>query len=122
MRTSAKTSNLRAAPTTKSTVLKQLAIHTPIRITGSTSDWFRIILPDGSSGYLAASLVETAERPIGQEPTNDRMYIWDAPDPVATPIAHIDKDDMVDILAKFNSFFLVRSSDGIYGWIPETSS
>lgn len=121
-RTSAKTSNLRTSPSTKSSILKQLPKHTPLMITGGIEKWLRVVLPDGTSGFLSSSLVEDAEQAIREELTHDRMYIWDSPNPTATPVANLEKDQSVAVLAQFDAFLLVRSSDGVYGWIPETSS
>ncbi|CAN5533873.1 hypothetical protein BH23BAC1_BH23BAC1_30210 [soil metagenome] len=118
MRTTPKSSNLRMSPDTKSEILKLLPRHTPVMLTGGIDSWFRVFLPDGSSGYISSSLVETADKPIRQENPKDRKFVWDTPGPEAIPLADLNENEEIPVLAQFNDFLYVKSPEGILGWIP----
>lgn len=51
---------LRAAPGRRGTVLQEVNRTTPLRVTGAAGAWFRVRLPDGTHGYVAARLMEAA--------------------------------------------------------------
>ena len=48
---------LRASPSTRADVLTELAAGASLRVLGASGDWFRVQLPDGQGGYVAARLV-----------------------------------------------------------------
>lgn len=51
---------LRAAPGRRGSILQELNRTTPLRVTGAAGEWFRVRLPDGTNGYVAARLMEAA--------------------------------------------------------------
>jgi len=51
---------LRAAPGRRGSILQELNRTTPLRVTGAAGEWFRVRLPDGTHGYVAARLLEAA--------------------------------------------------------------
>ncbi|MDP2956807.1 MAG: M23 family metallopeptidase [Longimicrobiales bacterium] len=55
--------NLRVAPGLEAEVTRELERHTPLRVFGGSGEWYRVRLPDGAVGYVAARLTEPAERP-----------------------------------------------------------
>ncbi len=54
---------LRAAPGAREDVLLELASGTHLRVLGAAGEWYRVRLPDGGDGYVAARLTE----PVLQE-------------------------------------------------------
>ena len=53
---------LRAAPGLRGPVITELDGATPLRVMGASGDWFRVRLPDGTNGYVAARLMQ----PLGE--------------------------------------------------------
>jgi len=51
---------LRAAPARRGSILQELNRTTALRVTGAAGEWFRVRLPDGTNGYVAARLMEAA--------------------------------------------------------------
>lgn len=49
---------LRAAPGRGGEIVRELGPGTPLRVLGASGDWFRVRLPDGSGGFVAARLTE----------------------------------------------------------------
>ncbi len=54
---------LRRAPGLGSEVVAELASDTALRVWGGSGGWYRVRLPGGTKGYVAAHLTEPAERP-----------------------------------------------------------
>ena len=49
---------LRAAPGRGGEIVRELGPGTPLHVLGASGDWFRVRLPDGSGGFVAARLTE----------------------------------------------------------------
>lgn len=49
---------LRAAPGRRGEVVRELDPGVPLRVLGASGGWFRVGLPDGSGGFVAARLME----------------------------------------------------------------
>lgn len=49
---------LRAAPGMRADVLMELDAGASLRVLGASGDWFRVRLPDGQGGYVAARLMD----------------------------------------------------------------
>jgi hypothetical protein len=59
--------HLRAAPGTRAMVVGELPQHTALRVLAGSGEYFRVALPDGATGYVAARLTEPAERPLSEQ-------------------------------------------------------
>ena len=51
-------------PTRRGEVLARLPQHTALRVLGGVGTWYRVRLPDGSSGFVAGRLTEGLDDPI----------------------------------------------------------
>ena len=58
---------LRAAPETDAPVLRELEQFTSVRVLGGSGEYFRVRLPDGSNGYVAARLTAPADQPFSSQ-------------------------------------------------------
>jgi len=52
---------LRARPSRRADILREMDDETPMRVLRGSGDWFRVRLPDGAEGYVAARLTRPAE-------------------------------------------------------------
>ncbi len=57
---------LRASPGMRADVLMELDTGASLRVLGASGDWFRVRLPDGQGGYVAARLME-AEAAVAED-------------------------------------------------------
>ena len=53
--------HLRASPGTRGDVLMELDARAHLRVLGASGDWYRVLLPGGEGGYVAARLMEAVE-------------------------------------------------------------
>jgi hypothetical protein len=49
---------LRASPSRRADVVQELGTDVPMRVLGGSGDWYRVRLPDGTRGYVAARLTQ----------------------------------------------------------------
>lgn len=60
---------LRRSPSTRGDVLAEFGSDIPIRILAGAGGWFRVVLPDGESGFVAGQFPVVAT-PNGTQPSN----------------------------------------------------
>jgi hypothetical protein len=51
---------LRRSPSPAGSVITELSPATPLLVVGDTGDWQRVVLPDGTTGFVAAHMTEPA--------------------------------------------------------------
>ena len=51
---------LRRSPSIAGAVIGELSTGTQLRVIGATGEWQRVLLPDGTSGFVAADVVESS--------------------------------------------------------------
>jgi murein DD-endopeptidase MepM/ murein hydrolase activator NlpD/SH3-like domain-containing protein len=120
-RTSAGEVALRAGPDARVPPAQTLARHTVMRVLAAVGTWYRVRLPDGTTGYLAARLleparaaVETTELALG-EPVRSRPGGTDP----STVIEEVTTGDAVPVLGRFGDYLLVRTPAGRSGWVAK---
>ncbi|GAA4425308.1 hypothetical protein GCM10023188_06110 [Pontibacter saemangeumensis] len=117
VRIAAKAANIRLQPSTTSGIFATLPRHTPLRVTGGASDWYRVALPNGTEAYIAASLVEPASQPVDFAKLAVRTNLLDEAHPLAAAKESLTAGSSVAVLGDYNGFKLVRNADGELGWI-----
>lgn len=110
---------LRSAPSTRSEVLRELGQYTPLRVFGGSGDYFRVELPDGAVGYVAARLTEPASDPVSSQVVAAQEPLLTLPAQTAPAMARIDQGTEVPVLGRYEGFLYVRSPDGITGWVAD---
>jgi len=58
---------LRASPGRRGEIVRELDPGVRLRVLGASGDWFRVRLPDGSDGFVAARLMERIEVEVTAE-------------------------------------------------------
>ncbi|WP_240337059.1 peptidoglycan DD-metalloendopeptidase family protein [Rufibacter psychrotolerans] len=108
---------LREAPAAKATTLRTLPQHAPLQILAGSATWYRVMLPDGQQGYLAASLVEPLDKPLQAVRLRRQAPLLDASSDGAAAQKNLQPDSTVRVLAKQETFWLVEDAQGSTGWI-----
>jgi N-acetylmuramoyl-L-alanine amidase len=52
--------NVRSSPSIAASVIDQVKYGTELQIVGQSADWFKVKLPDGREGWVAAGWIVTA--------------------------------------------------------------
>lgn len=116
---SAQTLNLRDAPNQGASVTARLARHTPLRVLGASGSWFRVALPDGSTGYVAAALTERAHQAIGRQQFAAGASLLDRPAEGAVPMDTVRAGDSLPVLGRFAGYLMVDTGEGRTGWVAD---
>lgn len=116
-RVSAKKALLKASPDGKPLDLPEAGRHTPLRVLGGTGNWYRVALPDGTTGYLPAKQLEIARTPIQKLNLKQETPVTDQPQPSAAVMQTLGKGEIVAALARFGVYWLVETPENGKGWL-----
>ncbi len=111
---------LRAAPGRRARVVRELERYTPVRLLAGSGDWYRVRLPDGTSGYVAARLTETLDRPLETRTASVRSPLLRDPTADAPVVSELDPGLELPVLGHYGSYLYVRAPGGNAGWIDGT--
>ena len=107
---------LRTSPSRGGVVALEIPRHTPARVLGGSGDWYRVALPDGTQGYVAARLTE--------ELTDLESFVAQTETPVralparSSPRAEIlPRGTEARVTGRFGDFLQVRTARGGLAWL-----
>jgi murein DD-endopeptidase MepM/ murein hydrolase activator NlpD/SH3-like domain-containing protein len=109
--------NLRAGPGNE--ILAALERNTFVKVIGKSFNWFRVILPDNTEGYIFGSLIKPAEegKIIALE---EPEFLLSGAHEEAIPLMELPPQE-VEVLAHFNDHQWIKTADGIKGWVQEVN-
>lgn len=110
---------LRAAPSSRAEVTREMERHAPVRVLGGSGDWYRVRLPDGEVGYLAARLTEAVDDAIGTEVLGQSAVVSALPEADAPMMVTLAAGTTASILGRFEGYGMVSTGPGLFGWIPD---
>jgi peptidoglycan LD-endopeptidase LytH len=117
LRVAGRNAPLAAEPAQRADPVASLPQHTKLRVMGSSGNWYRVLLPDGRSGYVAATATEPATRPIRRERVVTAVALRDRPAPAAATVDSLPAGSVVPVLGRFGDFIFVEGPNGRGGWI-----
>jgi hypothetical protein len=114
---------LRAAPDQGAPIVRELEEHTPMRVLGGSGEYFRVRLPHGESGYIAARLTEPVDEPLDSRVAAAPGAIRARPDLEAPIVARLDEGTSVPVLGRYQGYLYVTAPGGEhgFGWVPEVA-
>ncbi len=95
----------------------QLARDTVMRVVAASRTSLRVVLPDGTTGYLAATAVRPVQSPLRRQALAPGAVVRDQPRTQAAPMHVVAVGATVDVLGRFGDFTLVRLPSGPSGWV-----
>ncbi|AHM59674.1 Peptidase M23 [Flammeovirgaceae bacterium 311] len=108
--------NFRTGPGEKHPVLEGLTRDTYVEILGQSGDWYRVRLASQKQGYISKKLISPATGGSAIE-ISARAPLLSAAKPDAVPITYFKEPSSVEVLAQYQNFRLVRTGDGLVGWV-----
>lgn len=109
--------NVRSGPSTRAEKLLTLPRGAPVRLHSSVSSWHRVELPGGVRGFISASLVEPAERPLRSYRASTPTSILHTPGFGGAAVGTLDEGEAAAVLAEHEGRLLVSLDSGVQGWI-----
>ncbi len=110
---------VRIAPGDRAVVTTRLARHTPMRVLGASGSWYRVELPDGTAGYVAASATEPARSIIATHPVAAAAAVLDRPTAGAVPMDSVSAGSTVRVIGRYAGYLMIDHGDGRSGWLAE---
>lgn len=110
---------LREAPDARAPIVREMEEHTPLRVLGGSGEYFRVRLPDGSNGYVAARLTESVEEPVASQVAGRTEAVRDRPEHDAPVVETLDPGTEVAVLGRFAGYLLVMPPTGRPGWLAD---
>jgi hypothetical protein len=108
---------LRSVPDRRATPLTELDLHTPLWVWAGTGSLFRVDLPDGTSGYVAARGVESLGAPLKREPISTAKGIFDEPSGRASVMERVQPGEEVQVFGRYGDYVYVETPSGRTGWM-----
>lgn len=109
--------NVYTSPSASAAVLVKSPASAIMQVTGATDNWYRVLLPDGSTGFVNSTHVATG--PLRKQYFRSKERLLDLPDSSAAARLIADADQPASILGRYNGFYLVEYKD-TRGWVPVT--
>lgn len=92
-------------------------LHLPLTVLAVTRDMYRVLLPDGTSGYVPAPVLEPAEGVLSRQMANIPCAITDQPADNAPALEFLGAGEEYSVLGRYDRHWLVRTSHGSTGWL-----
>ncbi|MFN2386155.1 MAG: peptidoglycan DD-metalloendopeptidase family protein [Thermoanaerobaculia bacterium] len=108
---------LASGPSEKAPVSARLSRHTLLRVLGATGGWFRVSLPDGATGYVAAKRTEAAARPLRRVRRESESRVLDGPRETAVVMESLPRGMEIAVYAEHGRFLFVRTPADRAGWL-----
>ncbi len=108
---------LRASPSERAPQLARLERLTAVRLLGASGAWYRVRLPDGVHGWVSASAMEAASRPVRTERVTVAAAVLDEPVSVASVVDSVNAGESLPVLGQFTEWLLVQVPSGRLGWV-----
>lgn len=107
---------LLAGPLTGSAERGLLEPSTIAHRLGVSGTWHRLLLPDGTVGYVRENSVVAAEPPLRLRPVAEPVALRERPLSAAAVMTTLEPGTNVEVLGHFREFDFVRSREGVLGW------
>ena len=117
VRPKASAGSLRISVETGSWRLLPLDPHSPMQILAASGAMYRVLLPDGLSGYVPADSVEPAEKAIENLEADDTLTVKENPEDDSVAKESVGRGEAFAVLGEYRGFWLVKTNQGYLGWI-----
>ena len=103
-----------------SKALATLPAETVLHVEAAVSNWYKATLPNGQAGYIQSRDVLPVTSPLRKlqlKPTQTTLY--DQPAGTAAVKKNLEAGQSINILGRFDSYFLVRDDQEEVGWLRQ---
>ncbi len=108
---------LREGPSSRAEVVLELEESTPLRVLAASGSWYRVRLPNGQDGFVAARLTEAVAQPLRNQFIESTSALFSSPSPVAPVMEDVEAGTEVAVLGRYEGYLYVQAEDGSTGWL-----
>jgi len=117
MRTAIDDSGVYAGPSRRSKQIRLLGRYTSVRILAAASVYYRVKLPDGTSGYIRSSQLESENIPIEELVLASAQTIQRVPNDRAGAVGMEESGNGLRVHSRFGDYLRVTTDAGQTGWL-----
>jgi SH3-like domain-containing protein len=90
-----------------------------MRVLSAAGEWYRVRLPNGTTGFISARLTEPANNAVRVATIGGAGHVLSRPSASGNVevMEVLTPGDSLDVLARFGDYLLVRSARGLAGWV-----
>ena len=89
-----------------------------VKVNSANRDWYRVVLPDGTEGFLQSNrLVKTAKAITAIKITAQQQMVLDQPDTTAAVKRVVPVNSTAEVLGYSGNFSLIKGLDDVMGWV-----
>jgi hypothetical protein len=116
--------SLKASAASRSLKITRLNPYTAMKIQAAAGDGYRILMPDGLSGYVPARHIELASDSLEIQQAHAVQEVKVAPNEYAAVVEKINGGEEFAVLGHYDGYMLVKTHKEKVGWlmIPATES
>jgi peptidoglycan LD-endopeptidase LytH len=94
--------------------------NTLLKPEAGTGNLYRVVLPDGKKGFIAAASITSVNKPIRRLSIKKALPLLSKPDYGGLHKKMLVTGDKINILASFNNFYFVSDKDNLEGWVAKS--
>ena len=89
-----------------------------VKVNSANRDWYRVVLPDGTEGFLQSNrLVKTAKAITAIKITAQQQMVLDQPDTTAAVKRVVPVNSTAEVLGYSGNYSLIKGLDDVMGWV-----
>ena len=100
----------------KSSIAEKLISGSALQVVAVTSNWYRVVLPDGKEGFVNDNSIAWQSSPLKTYATKSDVLLLDEATGYASPKKKIAANTSLQVIGTYNEYNLVKT-DGLLGWI-----
>jgi hypothetical protein len=108
---------LKASAAARALEITRLSTNSALKVQAATGDSYRILLPDGLSGYVPSSQIELASETLEIQQADTVQEVRVVPTAQATVIETINGGEEFAVLGQYDGYMLVRTHNEKVGWM-----
>ncbi len=109
--------SVRESPSSSAPALSSLERNTPLRLLSGTGNWFEVVLPDQTSGFVPGASLTSLERPLDTRLVASGGLLVNTPSVDGVPTDSLEPGTTVNVLGNYADFSMVESERGRLGWM-----
>jgi hypothetical protein len=91
--------------------------NTLMQTDAGTANFYRVILPDGKRGFVTATSITPAIKPLKRLTIKRSLSLFSTPDPSGLQKKLLAPGEKINVLATFNDYYFISDKENIEGWI-----
>ena len=111
------TAILRTSPILATQPVDTLEKNEMMRVTALAGNWYRVLLPDGSSGYIQKNQIELVMEAIELKDIPEAIALLESPDENAVRMSDVRSGDKFAVLGRYKEYIYGKTIEGRAGWI-----